>query len=371
MAERHDAKDIARLLGERIERLAPQLLTGRPMRDGDLWRWGSIAGEEGQSLCVWVRGPKRGRWFEFNGGFGGDGLDLVAQAVCNGDLGRALEWARDWLGLGDLMPEELAKQKQRAERAAAERGREDVRRRAHRMADAKAIWLAASPLSPGDVVWRYLAGRGIDLAALPRVPGALRCHPGLKHKAGGVWPAMVAAISGLVDGQWVHVATQRTWLDPQSNGEVKKAPLGPDAKMSLGPYRHAGGAVHLTRGASGKPWGQAAEGESVGIAEGIEDALTVATWRPQLRVAACATSLAYLGQVALPPGCAGVIVIGQNDPKGSDALKAQRRGIEGLRSRGYAVSVLRPPLWVKDVNDYAQWQRQAMTQQSATETART
>lgn len=64
-------------------------------------------------------------------------------------------------------------------------------------------------------VWRYLAGRGIDLARLPRLPGSLRCHPGLWHaKSGRYWPAMVAAIGGVgSQGKLVHAATQRTWLD--------------------------------------------------------------------------------------------------------------------------------------------------------------
>lgn len=351
------AADVARLLGEQIQRLAPQLLAGRPWRDGDIWRWGSLAGEEGQSLAVWVAGPRRGRWREFNGGDHGDALDLVAQTRFAGDVGEALKWACDWLGLGALSDGERERQAERARQAAARRDAEHQRRVAHRQQDAKRIWLAGKPLEPGDIVWRYLAGRGIALERLPRLPGALRCHPGLHHKSGGAWPAMVAAISGIEAGRTAHVATQRTWLAAQSNGEVKKAPLGPDAKMTLGPFRHCGGMIHLTRGASGRPWGEAPPGETVAIAEGSEDGLTFACWRPDLRVAACATSLAYLAHVALPPGCAEVIVIGQNDPRGSEAMRAQAKGIAGLRARGVRVAVFRPPVFVKDSNDYAQWLR--------------
>jgi hypothetical protein len=357
--ERLDAGDVKRQLGERIELLAPQLLAGKPWRDGDLWRWGSLAGEEGQSLAVWVAGPKRGRWAEFNGGLRGDALDLVARTRFAGDLKAAFAWSLDWLGLGSLSAEERERQAERARQAAAMRDAEEARRRQARQQDAKAIWLAAAPLRPGDLVWRYLAGRAIDLGRLPRLPGALRCHPGLyHHKSGRYWPAMVAAFSG-PDGQggMAHVATQRTWLQVLGDGRVIKAPLGHDAKMTLGPFRHVGAAIHLTRGASGKPWQRAPEGEVVGFAEGIEDGLTFAVNRPDLRVACCATSLAYLARVALPIGAADVIVIGQNDPRGSDAMRAQAKGIDGLRARGYRVGVFRPPVFVKDLNDYAQWRR--------------
>jgi hypothetical protein len=77
--------------------------------------------------------------------------------------------------------------------------------------------------------------------------------------------------------------------------------------------------------------------------------------RPDLRVAACATSLAYLATIALPPQTARVIVIGQNDPKGSDAMRAQKRGIDGLRAKGIRVAICRPPVCFKDINDYLQW----------------
>jgi hypothetical protein len=38
-------------------------------------------------------------------------------------------------------------------------------------------------------------------------------------------------------------------------------------------------------------------------------------------------------------------------------MAAQRRGIAGLRARAVSVSVLRPPVFVKDINDWAQWLR--------------
>lgn len=355
MTDRLDASDVARMLGERIEALAPQLLPGgRP--DGRLWRAGSVAGEAGQSLAVELRGAKRGRWFEYNGHIGGDALDLVAQCCCGGDIAEALKWARGWLGLGTLSDDELARQRERLAKAAERRQQNAATEARQRRADARKIWLAAAPLRRGDAVWRYLAGRGIDLGLLPRLPGALRCHPGLWHgKSQRYWPAMVAAIAGVdVDGKVTHAATQRTWLEVQRNGRVTKAPLGADAKMSFGPFRDVGGAVHLTRGAGNHAWGNAGAGAWLAVSEGIEDGLSVGCLRPDLRVAACATSLAYLARMALPPGCGGVIVIRQNDPPGSDAEKAAIAGITGVRRRGLPVGQIAPPPEYKDINELVQ-----------------
>lgn len=353
---------MARALAERIEDLAAQLLPGA-RRDGRLLRCGSLAGEVSNSLVVHLAGPRRGRWHEYNGGIGGDALDLVAQTKFAGDIRAALVWAPGWLGLDHHHdPIEIERQRERARAIAQESDRTAEDHRQRRRAEAKRIWLAAAPLREGDLVDRYLRGRGIDLSSLSRLPGALRCHPTLYHaKSGRAWPAMVAAIAA-ADG--VHVATQRTWLKEQRDGSVTKAPLGPDAKMTLGPFRHAGGAVHLTRGISGLPWQLAPEGEAVAFSEGIEDGLTFATIRPDLRVAACSTSLAYLAHVALPPRCGEVVVIGQNDRRGSDAMRAQASGIASLRARGIAVSVFRPPVFVKDINEYATWLRR-MPEQAA------
>ena len=109
---RLDAAGIAEQLRDRIDALARQLLPNGRHGPGRTYRCGSIAGEEGQSLCVWLDGPKRGRWRDYAADSGGDALDLVAATVCGRDLGRALSWARDWLGLGRLDPETVERLQQ-------------------------------------------------------------------------------------------------------------------------------------------------------------------------------------------------------------------------------------------------------------------
>ncbi len=53
-----------------------------------------------------------------------------------------------------------------------------------RMDAAMAIWRAAAPAT-GTLVETYLASRGLHMPS----PATLRFHPGLKHPAGGTWPA--------------------------------------------------------------------------------------------------------------------------------------------------------------------------------------
>src|SRR5438105_11670761 len=120
---RLDPAAIAEQLRDRIDALARQLLPNGRHGPGRTYRCGSIAGEEGQSLCVWLDGPRRGHWRDYAAGHGGgDALDLVAAVVCKGDLGKALKWSRDWLGLGQLNSEVAARLKLEAE-AARERRR--------------------------------------------------------------------------------------------------------------------------------------------------------------------------------------------------------------------------------------------------------
>jgi hypothetical protein len=109
-----------------------------------------------------------------------------------------------------------------------------------------AIW-NASISSDGSLVATYLATRGLYLP----LPPTLRFHAGLKHRSGGIWPAMVALVTRGVDD--VPLAIHRTFLARDGSG---KAPVDPQ-KMMLGPCR--GGAVRL-----------APPGDVLMVSEGIE-----------------------------------------------------------------------------------------------------
>ena len=83
-----------------------------------------------------------------------------------------IRWALDWLRIDpkDRAPSPAAPvARERQTRPSAEADNEAKRAAAWR------LWLAGTPLVPGDLAYRYLSEtRGIDLAALDRMPGALR-----------------------------------------------------------------------------------------------------------------------------------------------------------------------------------------------------
>jgi twinkle protein len=98
-----DITELKRKLADRAQSVAEYLLPGGKLEGGKEWRVGSVAGERGQSLAVHITGDKRGVWADFNGGFGGDLLDLWC-AVRGVTLAKALEDARAWLGMTRPQP---------------------------------------------------------------------------------------------------------------------------------------------------------------------------------------------------------------------------------------------------------------------------
>ena len=92
-----DIVELKRTLAARAQAAAEHLLpAGR--REGQEWRAGSVAGEEGRSLGVHLGGAKAGVWSDFSTGQGGDLIDLW-MAVRGLDLCAALDDIRRWLGV--------------------------------------------------------------------------------------------------------------------------------------------------------------------------------------------------------------------------------------------------------------------------------
>jgi twinkle protein len=92
-----DIVELKRLLAARAEAVAEHLLpAGR--REGQEWRVGSVAGEQGRSLAVHLAGQKAGVWSDFSTAQGGDLIDLwtAVRAVA---LPAALDDIRRWLGV--------------------------------------------------------------------------------------------------------------------------------------------------------------------------------------------------------------------------------------------------------------------------------
>lgn len=92
-----EIREIIQLLNDRAEDVAVMLLpTGR--REGREWVIGSTAGEAGRSCKIAVDGGKRGVYYDFATGQGGDMLDLW-QTVKGITLAEAVQEAKKYLGI--------------------------------------------------------------------------------------------------------------------------------------------------------------------------------------------------------------------------------------------------------------------------------
>jgi hypothetical protein len=338
---RPNASELARLLAARIQQLVTELLPAG-QRDGHEWRCGSLAGEKGQSLAVHLSGQRAGVWCDFSSGERGDGLDLVASVLFNGDRRSAMAWASTWLGLANNAPHAPVQRPPVQEKLnSPELDREAQQRRAK----ARRLWQDAAPGIAGTPVEAYLTGRGIDLRLLGRAPGALRFHS-------GVWcaevqrtlPAMLAAICGPTGKM---VAVHRTWLAQAPSGAWGKADLA-NAKKVLGSF--AGGCIRLWRGASGAALGMAPDGDVTILAEGIETALSCAIACPEYRVLA-SVSLSNMAAVRLPDTITEIIVAADNDAGNPAARKALKAALHQFAQQGRTVRLAVPEIEHGDWND--------------------
>lgn len=326
-------------LADRAESLARDLLPGGVRRGPEYCVAAADSGPLGSSLSVHLAGGKAGVWGAWAAGRGGDALDLIAAAKCGGDKRAAIRWALDWLRIERPAADDRAGERQHQARPKAEPNAEAKRNAA------LSLFLAGRPLAPGDEAYDYLADtRGIDFAALRRVPRALRYFGALTNvEAGRTFPALLAAVLG-PHGRFLTV--HRTWLERLSDGTVRKAPVAEPKKVA-GPCR--GGVIPLARGASGKPWKQAPAGDVLGLCEGIEDALSYAMAVPEHRVAA-AINVGNLLSLSLPPAIGTIVIAADNDAPGSPAAATLQRAIVRFQREGREVRIARCPAGVKDLN---------------------
>lgn len=336
-----DIKEILAGLEARVVRLCQELLPNGIIERGE-YRVGSLEGDKGRSLAIHIGTARPGVWADFSTGERGDALDLVAQVYFSGNKSQAVRWAVSWLGYDGADPRRLAVTRRAIAHTDVKKQREGDQV-AKRRAQALRLFLEASPTIAGSVADTYLKGRCIDLSQLGRQPRALRFHPSLYcSETQGRFPALVAAIS---DAAGVHVATHRTWLRPDGSGKARLV----DPKKTIGSY--AGGCIRLWRGASGKALKDCPPGETVIISEGIEDGLTCALAKPDLRVL-CAVSLANAALLQLPDNVETVILAAQHDTK-PEALRGRDKAINALLQQGRKVKLAFSSIG-KDLNDELQ-----------------
>lgn len=346
--------EIEEMLKDQIESLVKDVFPNA-IKEGHEMCVGSIAGEKGQSLRVNIgNGSKRGWWKDFSGTEKGDALKLIASALFGGDIKKAVAWAKSWLRLDDEDPDRIKRHQLEARARSAERAKAAEEEKRKGTERARNRWHQGVPIG-GTLVETYLRGRAIDFRPLGRAPGAIRFHAGLAYGfQGPILPAMVAMVTNLA-GE--HIATHRTWLKPDGSGKAGAEEIGldrrgqpNDPKKVMGGYW--GGHIPIWKGTHREPLRDIPPGTDIYSGEGIEDAATCACADPSLRVI-CHISVGNLMALDLPPQMGRLILLKQNDPPGSDADRAFKRGIAHHRAQGRRVAIVEPPRGVKDLNDLA------------------
>lgn len=184
-----------------------------------------------------------------------------------------------------------------------------------------ALWRRAAALDGLDIASRYLGSRGIPAGSLAALSPSLRWTPSLSHKNDDrvetFHPAMLAKFVAADDsGSILH----RTWLaEPGVKANVDKA-----RKLMPGKVPEAG-AVRL-----------GGAGETMGIAEGLETALSAGEFF-KIPVWAALTAGALI-KWKPPKAAKSVIVFGDTD-KSFTGQVASYSLAHRLRTEGYQVEV--------------------------------
>jgi hypothetical protein len=291
-------------LALRIEALAVELIGAAPtMRARDEIRFGRKG-----SLAVRIGGSKKGTFADFSSDAKGDVIALIRH-VRRCTPGQAIRWARAWLGDA---PRPTTKSPRVSPPAAPESAPEPPRT----LELALNLWREA--VSPqGTLTEAYLHSRGLALEA-----GApIRFHPrAWRNKAfGPQGPAMLALMSCAETSEPVGVHI--TYLRPDGLGKAEGGP----ARVMLG----RSGVIRLATLTGGE----------LGIAEGIETALSVmqrAGWRP-VWAATCAGAV---GGFPILQRVESLAIFADADPPG---LAAARQAAQTWRNAGKAARIIVPP----------------------------
>lgn len=335
--------DIKALLQARILALA-QTLAPDGKRAGIYWIARNPTRNDRHAGSFWIKvSGAPGVWRDEATGDKGDVLKLI-QYITGLDFVRALDWARDWLGLARLDNDAIRKARAAREYDAARDAAREERILRHNREQARALWLRASGIlnTPAETYLRE--ARGIDVRALPRIPGALRCAVRRHRESGQHLPCLLSMMTSSADDTFA--AVHAVFLAPDGRA---KADVTPQRKIWPS---FKGAAIRLARGETGKSVKDAAALgllDTLVLCEGVEDGLAIALACPEYRVWA-AGSLGNLAQITLPPTCAEVIVAADNDWGKPQAAKQLEAAIVALGRQCPRISVARSAIG-KDAND--------------------
>lgn len=306
---------LAARLNEQIVELATALL-GEPNRRHSTTqqlRFGSKG-----SLAVEIKGEHAGRWYDFEAGVGGAGLELIQHQK---ELNKidARDWAWNWLRVS---PTKYSSAMEPAAPANPALNSPELKvvpdaERAEKVA--AIVAQAADPVS--SPVLPYLRSRGITMA----LPNCIRYRP----KAFGEYGAMVALAT---DAAGEVLAVQQVYLSPDGNKApvkvVKRTNKVIDGWASRAAVRLPGNAPLV-------------------LCEGIETALSI--WQATGQEVWACLGISNIG--CAPVADKGVVIIARDgDPAGSPAEVQMLRAFTSLADRGSAVMIATPPNG-QDFND--------------------
>ena len=335
--------DIKALLVARIESLARQLAP-EGNRSGHYWMARNPMRDDRTPGSFWINlgGKAPGTWKDAATGEKGDALALI-MGVMRCDFPKALDWARAWLGLSNMQPEQIARARAANERAQADRETREAEILADNRRAAMAMWLKGSDKLAATPVETYLRTRGIELSALAAPPRALRFAARKHRESGRFLSAMLACMTGPDETLW---AVHQTFLEPDGSGKADVVP----ARKIWPSFR--GAAIRLAKGETKMRPAEAAKHgllDTLCLCEGVEDGLSIALACPELRVWA-AGSLGNLAHITLPECCADVIVAADNDWGKPQAQKQLDAAVAALMKQGRPVRIARSFVG-KDAND--------------------
>ena len=192
------------------------------------------------------------------------------------------------------------------------------------------LWRTCRPVSgPGRA---YLEARG---CVIPPPDGELRYHPALKHPVTAyTGPALVGLVTDATDYR-IARTLHRTWV----RADGTKAPEADPPRMLLGGHRKAGAVIRL--------WPDDSVSGGLGIAEGIETALSLAHGFAPVWAAIDAGNLAAFPVLA---GVEFLTIAADHAPAG---IKAARECATRWRTAGRRVRLVLPDAEGADLNDEA------------------
>jgi putative DNA primase/helicase len=190
----------------------------------------------------------------------------------------------------------------RSERTTVRRGpcikRQQVQQRTTLSDWGHALWGRTHELS--GVALDYLKHRH---CVIPPVYGDLRWHPALKHPSGYTGPALVALITDIHTNE--ALSLHRTWITATGKADIDQP------RLVLVNHATTNGIIRL--------WPDEEVGHTLGLAEGIETALSLAWFGYPVW---STIDAGHLGKFPLLKGITQLVIAQDNDPAGIAAATA-------------------------------------------------